>query len=349
MGTCRLNKLRPDFQWLKKTLKLLFFKEQVIFLFFILLVGACTSTETKKKQKKEQLIPTVSVPDFSSDSAYAYIKKQLSFGPRVPNSQGHTACADFLVEKLNQYADTVLVQKAKAKAYDGTILNMKNIIAEFSPENPNRVLLFAHWDTRPIAEMCKNQDRQKEPIPGANDGASGVGVLLEIARHLKNTTPQIGIDIIFFDAEDYGEPKSDNIKSWCLGSQHWAKNPHKKNYYARYGILLDMVGGKHAKFTQEKFSVQFAADVVDKVWNTASVLGYSDYFIFKKTHFIGIDDHVPVSQIANIRSIDIVQYNPQTKGFANYWHTHNDDLSSIDKATLKAVGQTLLAVIFNEK
>lgn len=309
-----------------------------------------------KEEKKEKIIPsekTIPTPSFNADSAYFFIKTQTDFGPRVPNTKEHEKCAQYLIEKLRQSADTVIVQSAQVKAYDGTTLNIKNIIGSFKPQTTNRILLFAHWDTRHIADQEDDPELRKKPILGANDGASGVGVLLEIARQIRSQPPIIGIDIIFFDAEDYGQPeekgKPQKGDTWCLGSQYWAKNPHKKHYYAKYGILLDMVGAKNATFTMEGTSMHFASNIVKKVWNIALQLGYSDYFVEQQTHAI-TDDHYYVNKIANIPSINIIQYDETTQTkFGSYWHTHNDNMSIIDKNTLKAVGQVVLEVIYREK
>jgi len=293
------------------------------------------------------------VPQFSADSAYSFIEKQLAFGPRVPNTEPHVACASWLEEKMSSYGAEVIVQNEKLVAFNGTRLNSFNIIAQFQPQKANRLLLMAHWDSRPYADHDPDPEKRNHPIPGANDGASGVGVLLEIARQMGQSPCSMGIDIILFDAEDYGVPDHLDIEwkadSWCLGSQYWANNPHKKDYYARYGILLDMVGAKDALFTQEEVSHFYARSVLDQVWKTARQLGYGSYFSFEKTAQI-IDDHRYVNEIIGIPSIDIIQYDHGTESnFGSYWHTHNDDISTIDKNTLKAVGETVMHVIYSEK
>ena len=318
------------------------------FLCCVALLTSCFSedknkTPDTKKTKVERR--KVQRPPFSADSAYQYIKRQVEFGPRVPNSKAHVAAGNYLVDKLNEFGFEVTEQKTKVTAYDNTKLNIRNIIGTYKPALNNRILLYSHWDSRHIADQ--DEDRRDEPIDGANDGASGVGILLEIARQLQQLQPNIGVDIIFFDAEDYGESSGD-INSWCLGSQYWAKNPHKVGYSANFGILLDMVGAKNAVFTKEFHSMRYAAAYVNYVWNIASDLGYGSRFVPVKTQFVGVDDHVYVNELAKIPSIDIIQYDPSTGAFAPYWHTHDDNIDSIDKTTLQVVGETVLATVVEE-
>ena len=213
--------------------------------------------------------------------------------------------------------------------------------------------MFAHWDTRPFADHDEVENMRDIPIDGANDGGSGVGVLLEIARHFKENPTYPGIDIIFFDAEDYGIPEHKNVPhkddTWCLGSQYWGKNPHKRNYHARFGILLDMVGAQNAQFYKEQYSLYFAENLVDKIWKTAAKIGYGQWFNTSTGGWI-IDDHVYVYQYLKIPCVNIIQHDPTTETrFGFYWHTHKDNMENIDKNTLKAVGQTVLEVIYGEK
>lgn len=321
----------------------------------ILLVCAVSIFGCKKAEKKtdDTQKKTVEVPAFSADSAYQYIQNQVDFGPRVPNTPEHTACADYLVNKLMEFGAEVTEQKADLTAFDGTVLKAVNIIGSYQPENKKRVALFAHWDSRPWADHDPNPANRTQPVSGANDGASGVGVLLEIARQINLQQPEIGIDIIFFDAEDYGAPEhlatQETQDSWCLGSQYWSKNPHTADYHARYGILLDMVGAPNATFYREQISEYFASHVINKVWMKARNLGFDNYFINIQGGAI-TDDHLYVNQIAKIPSIDIIQYDlSSNSSFGHYWHTVNDTMENIDKNTLHAVGTTLLHVIYNEK
>ncbi|MEA3444780.1 MAG: M28 family peptidase [Bacteroidota bacterium] len=333
------------------------FKTYLPFILMIILFSlfSCGDGQTKQSSKKteKKSLPEIEVPSFNADSAYSYIKAQVDFGPRVPNTNEHALCAKYLEKKMKGFGAKVQVQKAKVKAYDGTLLRMKNIIASYQPEKNNRILLFAHWDSRPFADHCDNPELRDQPILGANDGASGIGVLMEIGRILKDHNIKMGVDIIFFDAEDYGTPDHKNLPyepdTWCLGSQYWSENMHELGYYPRYGILLDMVGAKGAVFNQEQISLQYAPDVVRKVWNTAGKLGYSNYFVPTQGGQV-IDDHLYVNKIAHIPSINIIQHDPSTfSNFGSYWHTHNDNMDVIDRNTLKAVGQTLLTVLFYEE
>lgn len=323
------------------------------FLFFcaslLLIITSCND----KPQKTESSKPETAVveaykqlsPAFNADSAYYFVKTQVDFGPRVTNSEAHKKCGDWMVNELKKYADNVIEQKTVITNFDGKKLNVRNIIAEINPTAQNRILLCAHWDSRPYADQ-DNKDADKA-ILGANDGASGVGVLMQVAKTLKEIPATAGVDIVLFDAEDLGKPEHDN--SYCLGSQYWSSNLHKPNYKANFGILLDMVGGQEAKFAWEQVSVENAQPVLQNVWQTAHNLGFSSYFMYYQKGGI-IDDHYYVNKNARIPTIDIIHYDAVSKtGFPIHWHTHNDNMNVIDKNTLKAVGQTLLEVIYNQK
>jgi Zn-dependent M28 family amino/carboxypeptidase len=276
---------------------------------------------------------------------------QTDFGPRVPNTEAHKKCAQFLQNQLEKYCDNVIVQSFVTHTFDGTKINGKNIIGSFAPENPKRILLASHWDSRPFADNDPDPANRDKAIDGANDGASGVGVLLEIARQLKEKNSEVGVDIIFFDAEDWGTRSGQNESGdwWCLGSQHWAKNLHTANYKADFGILLDMVGASNAKFYQEYFSTQFASQFVAKLWGKAYQLGYKDYFLNQAANPI-TDDHLYVNRIAKIPMIDIIHQDHTTNsGFTSTWHTLQDNISNIDRHTLYVVGTTVLAVVYDER
>lgn len=325
----------------------------VLLLGLLVLFSSCTKAVKTNQTENSTEKTGVEVPVFSADSAYTYIQNQVNFGPRVPNTKQHAECAEYLSGQLRFFGAEVIVQEADLRAFDGKILKAKNIIGSYNPEIKTRILLFAHWDTRPWADHDPNPDNYNTHISGANDGASGVGVLLELARQFSIQKPDVGVDIIFFDAEDYGAPDkfatAETTDSWCLGSQHWSKNKHIPGYRAKYGILLDMVGGANAKFFREQISDYYAKYLVDKVWEKALTLGFSNYFI-NKTGGAVTDDHLYVNQLAGIPSINIIhqELNSNT-GFGHFWHTVNDTMENIDKSTLNAVGTTLLHVVYNEK
>lgn len=314
-------------------------------LFFI----ACNGNKNQSNQvQTTPAAPQVVVPAVSSDSAYTFLVEQLSFGPRVPGSKAHHNCEKYITNKLKSYLPNVIVQHGNTKTFDGKLFPIKNIIAQHNPHLGNRIMLSAHWDTRPFADG--DSVNKYQPFDGANDGASGVAVLIEVARQLSIHKPNVGIDIVLFDMEDYGQEQDDTRypqqqNTWCLGSQYWAANPHVPNYKAQYGILLDMVGGKDAVFPKEGTGMQFAEQVVNRVWQVAQNMGYTNFTnqITNPT----MDDHYYVNTIANIPCIDIVHYDVQRPGYPSYHHTHGDNISVIDKNTLGQVGQLMLQIIFN--
>ncbi len=310
--------------------------------------GSKTVNTTQKMKTVE-----VKVPEFNADSAFYFVKKQTDFGPRVPGTEAHAECAAWLVATLKRFTPEVTVQDFKARVYDNRIFEGQNIIASFKPEFQRRIFLSSHWDSRPYADHDPDPSKHNTPIDGANDGASGTGVLLEIARQMSMQLPNVGVDIVLFDLEDYGPPQDkqagQNAENWGLGSQYWAKNPHTFHYSANYGILLDMVGAADAQFPREGYSVYYASDVVDKVWSIARSLGYGDYFTDKTGGYI-TDDHYFVNTLADIPTIDIIHMDESSSNgsFYEYWHTVNDNIQHIDPSTLKVVGQTLLTVIYKE-
>ncbi len=319
----------------------------------IILLAACTNTP-KEQEKKEIDVPLQEVtkivsPAFNSDSAYEFLKKQVDFGPRVPGTKAHAACAAYFQTKLKNYGLQVELQQGVVKTFDGNNFTLKNIIAAYRSELKNRILLTAHWDSRPFADG-DTKDIAK-PIDGANDGASGAAVLLEIARLLSEYKPEIGIDIFLNDLEDYGEPDGGMMlqkkeDTWCLGTQYWAKNK-PADYSPKFGILLDMVGGQNPLFPMEGTSMAFAPEIVQKVWNVAAQLGYGNYFISARTGQT-TDDHLYINTIAKIPCIDIVHMDPNTGTYPAFHHTHADNMSIIEKSTLKMVGQTVMQVIYEE-
>ncbi len=326
--------------------------EKLVVIGLLFLAVACGSGDEQNgnQHTTTSTKPVVSAPTFNSDSAFAHTAMQVSFGPRIPNSTAHEKCGDWIISELMRYADTVIVQSFRSRGFDGKTLNGRNIIASFKPTKNGRIMLSSHWDTRPFADQ--DSVRKDEPIDGANDGASGVGILIEVARQLSLTKPDVGVDIILFDLEDYGQPDDSKLPpvedSYCLGSQYWANNLHVPNYFARYGILLDMTGAANATFFKEGTSVRYAPEVVDYVWKIAGDAGFSDYFLLDKSNGI-IDDHYYINTLAKIKMIDIVHYDANTPShFWKHWHTHGDTIDKIDRNSLRATGQTLLAVLFSE-
>ncbi len=324
---------------------------KMLYILFAAAMISCSQNPSSSSAKVEsQPVKQQNVPAFDADSAWVFVENQVKFGPRVPNSEAHVACGNYLTSELKRFGAQVYEQEATLTAYNGTQLKAKNIIGSYNPENSKRVLLFAHWDSRPYADHDKDPANHKKPIDGADDGASGVGVLLEMARQFSIKSPAIGIDIIFFDAEDYGTPefvKEYKENTWCLGAQFWAKNPHVKGYKADFGILLDMVGAKNASFFKEATSMRYAPQVVEEVWSTARDLGYGKFFINAEGGAI-TDDHQYVILGRNIPCIDIIYTDPESdNGFGPHWHTQNDTMDNIDRETLKAVGQTVLQVVYN--
>ena len=337
-------------------------KPTLFLLALALTVAACKEkpSQTDTTDTTDQLA-MVAAPVFNADSAYAYIDQQVKFGPRVPNTPAHVQTGSYLVAKLKQFGCEVTEQAFVATTWDGKKINARNIIGTINPQATKRIFISSHWDSRPIADNDSVAANKTKPIPAANDGASGVGVMLELARAIQQakTKPNVGVDFICFDVEDLGdgekatkdfEKESGDIDylGYGLGSRYWAKNLHKPGYSAYCGILLDMVGAKGATFPKESYSVQMAPSVVNNVWQTASRLGYSQYFVDAPGGQI-TDDHVAPNTIAKIPTIDIIQLNTQTGGFFPAHHTLADDMRNIDRGTLKAVGQTLLQVLYNEQ
>lgn len=305
------------------------------------------------EEKPERLIAT---PTFSGDSAYQFTADQVAFGPRVPNTPAHRSAGDYMINKLKQYGATVVTQEFDATTFDGKKVFLRNIIASFQPAVQKRILLACHWDTRPFADRDKGHPNA--PMDGANDGASGVGVMLEIARLIaKGPAPSAGVDLIFFDGEDWGEreghsnqvPLPEGLDAWwCLGSQYWATHKHKPNYSAYYGILLDMVGGKNARFFKEGYSREYAPRILDKVWNAASRLGHSQYFVTGSQGGV-MDDHYYVNVTAKIPMIDIIPYDPSVESFGAFHHTTGDNLDIISRETLHVVGEVIVYVVYQEE
>ena len=332
-------------------------KIMIALLIVALIAGAAfnflpsNKAEVSETEEIEKVQPVG--PDFNADSAYIYLQEQCDFGPRTMNSTAHDKCEKWIIQKFEQYGCKVTTQKATLNGYDGTPLRSTNIMASYNPEATTRIMFCAHWDCRPWADNDPDSTNWHKPIIAANDAASGVGVMIELARILKGSGLELGVDFVCFDAEDYGTPQwfegEDPGDTWALGAQYFASNL-PEGYAPRYGILLDMVGGVGAKFYREGMSMQYAPAIVKKVWNAARQVGYGSYFPKADGGMI-TDDHIPVNQTANIPCIDVIPYYPDCaqSSFGPTWHTIADNMDNIDKNTLKAVGQTMVQVLFTEK
>jgi glutaminyl-peptide cyclotransferase len=316
------------------------------FLFCSLIISFIFSCNEKKEQR---VMPSYKInlqnnaPIFDADNAFAMIKNQTDFGPRNPNSEGHKNTLAFLSSKLDEYADNVSLQNFEYPGYGGEKLKLTNIIGKFNPEKENRILLCAHWDTRPWADEETDLSMRNLPISGANDGASGVAVLLEIARIISENKLPYGIDIIFFDGEDYG--KANDLLNFCLGSKYYSVSL-KPNDKPNFAVLLDLVGDKNAQFKKELYSIQYAPDIVELVWNTAKYVNASKFI-----NSVGnpiYDDHVPLNS-SGIKSINIVDvdYVGHNTNNRNYWHTHEDTIDKIGIETLQQVGNVLTKLLYS--
>ena len=323
---------------------------KVIFLSFLLLLSvALTGCKNQNQASAGQDTDTIAVTQvqFDADSAFASVVAQCDFGPRVPGSAAHDRCGDYIVSRFKALGLTVSEQRADQKAWDGKVLHTRNIIAAYRPELADRIIICTHWESRPWADADPDSSLHRQPVMAANDGASGVAVMLEVARKLEELKPELGIDFICFDSEDYGMPywaDTDDVadgSDWCLGSQYWAAHPHVPGYKARFGILLDMVGGRDARFCFEGISMRYASEVMVHVWDAAGRAGASQLFLAEQGGYAQ-DDHVPMNEVAGIPTIDIIPYVEGEHTFGATWHTTQDTPENISRETLKGVGQTLL-------
>lgn len=278
---------------------------------------------------------SAALPAFNAKRAFADLEKQVAFGPRVPQTPGHAACRDWLLEQLNASTGNMAQrQDFTFRLGGGRTLAMSNVVARFNPEAKKQVLLCAHWDTRPTADMEIDEAKQRKPIAGANDGASGVAVLLELARMFKEKPPTIGVQIVLFDGEDFG-PRGDRM---YLGAKHYAKNPAFS--LPDYAILIDMIGDRELDIYREKNSEMVAPEINDKVWKAAEELGVKA-FQFGVRHEIQ-DDHLPLQE-AGVKAIDLIDFD------YGHWHTLDDTPDKCSPEALKAVGDVLAKVVYDEK
>lgn len=312
-----------------------------ILLIFLLLIGCKSETPKLSLPIVEKPSYKSAIHEFEGQKAFKSLVDQVSFGPRVPNTYAHEQCLIFLEAELRKYADEVKLQKFTDIGYDNQTLKLTNLIASFTPNAAKRILLCAHWDTHPWASQDSNIQNRNKPIPGANDGASGVAVLLEIARILKSNPPIIGVDIVLFDGEDYAQ--ANDINGYLRGSKYFSKNLSLP-FIPAYGILLDMIGDSQLEIPKEGYSMRYAPDIVQKVWAAAKDLNIR-YFVDDIGQEI-IDDHLPLNQVG-IKTINLIDFNyPDATN--KYWHTLQDTPDKCSAESLEAVGKVLLHIIYHE-
>lgn len=332
-------------------------KQSLLFLTFAMALaglGSCgKSQQQTNNETTEERTQQTPCPSFAADSALANIQAQCDFGPRVPGTQAWERCSEWIARRFEQTGLDVEMQNTDVDLWDGTQVPCRNIIARMNPNATDRILLCAHWDSRPWADNDPNPDNHHTPVLAANDGASGVAVLLELARQMTaDSTLTTGIDFVCFDVEDAGTPDwaetgEDTGDTWCLGSRYWAYHAGRNGYRAQFGILLDMVGGRGATFLKELVSLNIAEPIVNIVWNTAKEIGYGDYFINEEGGAV-TDDHIEVYKLTRTPCIDIIPYyRGDVSSFGPTWHTINDTPENIDPQVLKAVGQTVMQVVYN--
>ena len=298
-------------------------------------------------------IALAQAPVFEADSAMAYVCAQCDFGPRVPGTAAHKACGDWIAAQFKAIGAEVVEQRTVLTGYDGQPLPCRNIGASLNPDQTDRVLFTAHWDSRAWADNDPDEANHRRPVLAANDGASGVAVMIEMARQIQQQGLRFGVDFVCFDVEDQGTPQwaeqEDEEESfWCLGSRYWSEQALATGYTARYAVNLDMVGGRDTHFRMEAFSRNYAQPLVDMVWHLAEQLGYGETFVLRDGGYV-TDDHVHVNRIAHIPAIDIISHsNDRRSSFGPTWHTISDTPDEIDPAVMKAVGQTLLQLLYND-
>ncbi len=313
-------------------------KSLKLILSLLLLLAGCTQQQERPAAQQQQQTMAKRTPQFDGERAFRYLKAQTDLGPRNPNSAGHRACMAYLENELKRYADVVTLQRFTHKGYNET-LNLANVFAQFAPAAEKRIILLAHWDTRPRAEEDADPSQRNKPIIGANDGASGVAVLLELARMFKEDPPPIGVDILLTDGEDYGDAQKDgNNELYFLGAKHFARTK-PVTYRPQYGILLDMVGDRDLQLPLEQNSMRFAPQLMDLVWATAEEHGITQ-FIRVPGEMIS-DDHLPLNE-AGIPTIDIIDFQYP------HWHTQQDTPDKCSPESLEAVGTVVAAVIYNK-
>ena len=283
---------------------------------------------------------------FDGQAAIGYARSQVEMGPRVPGSEGHRRAGDWIVAEMRKRADTVIVQEWTHVTAKGDSLKMRNILARFRPAEGARVLYLTHWDTRPTSDEATDPAQRQLPVPGANDGAAGVGMFVALGDALRKAPPEFGVDLLFVDGEDYGDFAKD--EDVLIGSKYFADHLPAPDYKPIFGVLWDMIGDRELQIYQETNSVQAAPEVVARVWREADEMGYADYFL-PKVEYSLIDDHMPLIA-KGLRVIDVIDYyypRPERIGEprVNYHHTPQDTMDKISAASLQIVGDVALALV----
>lgn len=309
----------------------------------LLLIGCGKPQPQNEAPETHQLSNPAATPGFDAQKAFSYLVAQTNFGPRNPGSSGHSNCLSYLRNEMLSFTPSVNNQPFTVSGYDKEVLKLTNIISSFNPTATTRILLLAHWDSRPRAENDKDPKKRNKPILGANDGASGVAILMEIARQVKEHPPGVGVDIVFVDGEDYG--KEGDTRFYLLGAKYFAKNL-PPGFAPAFGILLDMVGDKDLQIPKDRYSMEYAPDIVDLVWSTARNLKIPQ-FIDAPSRGWTTDDHIPINE-AGIKCIDLIDFEyPDASN--RYWHTTEDTPDKCSPESLEAVGTVLLNVIYQYK
>jgi hypothetical protein len=308
----------------------------MLLILLVCLVTACNGDAKQGSAAQRADSSGATSTGFNGTAAYNYAKAQVDFGPRVPGTPAAQKAGDWIIRMMRARADTVIIQSFTYTTADGKKLPLRNILARFRPELAERVLYVTHWDSRPISESAATEAEKKMPVPGANDGASGVGLFVALGDLLKKTKPSVGVDLLFTDGEDYGAfgpPQVDVL----IGAKYFAAHPPSPGYKPLYGVLWDMIGDKDLRIPYEMISFQQAPEVVSRVWQTAADLGYGDIFVQESGGEV-TDDHVPLLQ-SGLRVIDVIDltYPPH--------HTPQDTMDKISAKSLAVVGDVAAALV----
>ena len=285
--------------------------------------------------------PTTPQTAFEGPAAYAHARAQLAFGPRVPGTDAHRRAGEWIVAQMRRTADTVIVQSWTHVTARGDTLPLRNVLARFRPDAAERVLYLTHWDSRPTSDEATDARQRALPVPGANDGAAGVGLLVALGEALKAAPPAVGVDLLFVDGEDYGDFAAN--QDVLLGSTYFADHLPAPGYQPLYGVLWDMIGDRDLRIPQELNSARAAPEVVQRVWGVADELGYGSVFV-PETGEAVIDDHLPLIK-KGLRVIDVIDLDYTSATGENYHHTPNDTLDKISAESLQIVGDVALRLI----